>query len=78
MRFGELRERLRKRPFEPFRVILSSGESCEVRRPETALLLKSRILVAERDGRGRPPEVAVWCDFTEIAAVETIAASNGQ
>ena len=48
-----MRETLQKlldsRPFEPFVVQLSSGESYEVRHPEMAALMKTRLFVAMPD-----------------------------
>jgi hypothetical protein len=47
-----LRTWLTKRPFEPFRVTASSGETFDVRHPEMAMLTMREFLVGigERDG----------------------------
>ena len=47
MSHDALNEMLRRRPFIPFRVRLSSGECHDVRHPEMAMLLKSRIVIAD-------------------------------
>lgn len=39
------REMLARRPFQPVRVTLSSGQSYEVRHPEMALLTRTSLLV---------------------------------
>jgi hypothetical protein len=39
------RELLSQRPFKPFRLVMSSGESYEVRHPEMAWLTRTSILV---------------------------------
>ncbi len=78
MSFRELQKRLQHRPFEAFRVVLSSGESHEVRHPEMALLLKGGIEIAEPDAKGEPPEVATWCSLLHTTAIEPIAAKNGR
>jgi hypothetical protein len=78
MSVRELRHRLQKQPFEPFRVVLSSGESYEVRHPEMALLLRGGIYVAEPDAKGELPEVPAWCSYLHITAIEPIAAKNGR
>ena len=70
-----LREKLTRRPFEPFRVRLSSGDTYDVRHPENALLVRSGIYVAVPEPGGELPEVPVWCSFLHVAAVEPI--SNG-
>ncbi len=67
-----LRDVLTRRPFEPFRIILSSGDFYEVRHPENALLLRSGIYVAQHDN-GDLPERAVFCSLAQIAAIETPA-----
>lgn len=78
MSFGERQKRLRKSPFEPFRIALSSGEPDEVRHSEMPLLLDGGIEVAEPDGRGELPEVAKWCSLLPITAIEPIPAKNGR
>ena len=55
----ELQKRLRKQPFEPFRVVLSSGDAYEVRHPEMALLLKGGIYVAVPDEAASFPKTAM-------------------
>lgn len=57
---------LRRRPFEPFQIRLSDGEKYDVRHPEMALLLKSRIVVAV------PEDRMVICPLLQIASVETL------
>jgi hypothetical protein len=43
MSVAAIKEMLSRRPFEPFRVRLSSGDAYEVRHPEMALLLRNGI-----------------------------------
>lgn len=40
-----IKKRLEHRPFEPFRLLISSGEEVEVRHPEMAILTRSSIAV---------------------------------
>lgn len=65
-----IRDRLSHRPFEPFRVCLSSGERYDVRHPEMALLVRNGVLIAVPDANGEPPEVPVRCSFFHVAAIE--------
>ena len=65
---------LRRRPFEPIRLRLSSGDVYEVRHPENALLLRGGVYVA-LGSEGDLPERAVFCSLLHIAAVETVAAA---
>jgi len=42
-----IREMLNRRPFEPFEVIMSSGERHLVKHPEFAILMLSRVIVTD-------------------------------
>jgi hypothetical protein len=68
-----VRELLFRRPFQPFRIRLSSGDTFDVRHPENALLVKSGLCLALPDERGELPELPLWCSFLHIAAVEPLA-----
>lgn len=59
-------ELLRRRPFEPFLVRLSNGESHPVRHPELALVTKSKLVIAEPE-----TDRVVICALLHIASVET-------
>ena len=78
MSVREFNHRVQKQPFEPLRVVLSSGESHEVLHPEMALLLRGGIYVAELDANGELPEVPAWCSVLHITAIELISARNGR
>lgn len=73
-----LKDLLSRRPFEPFRVRLSSGDAYEVRHPEMALLLRNGIYVAVPNGGDELPEQAVWCSLLHVAAVEPLTAGKGK
>ena len=73
MSAAAIKESLSRRPFEPFRIRLSSGDAFEVRHPENALLARSGIYVSAPDDKGELPEVAAWCSFLHLAAIEPIA-----
>ena len=45
MSVHSFRELLKKEPFQPFRLVMSSGQSYQVRRPEMAMLTRTDILV---------------------------------
>ena len=65
MSIDVLRDVLARRPFEPFRIILSSGDFYEVRHPENALLVRSGMYVAQHDN-GDLPERAIFCSLPHI------------
>ena len=48
MRPEELRDHLRKRPFRPFRLILTDGRTFEVRHPELAVIGRTTVAVGLR------------------------------
>lgn len=77
MSVAALKERLSRRPFDPFRVALSSGDRYEVRHPEMALLLRNGSYIAQPDADEELPENAVWCGLLHVAAVEPIPAKAG-
>ena len=47
MNAESIREMLNRRPFEPFEVVMSSGERHIVKHPEFAILLPSRVIVTD-------------------------------
>ena len=47
MNADAIREMLNRRPFEPFEVVMSSGERHVVKHPEFAILLPSRLIVTD-------------------------------
>jgi hypothetical protein len=65
MNHEAMQELLRRQPFEPFEIRLTNGEKYEIRHPEMALLLKTRIIIAQPDDR------TVICPLLHIASVET-------
>lgn len=69
--------RLRRRPFVPFRIILSSGTTYDVLHPEMLFVSKSGVTVAiyDKDQRPSPEEIPVresLISFLHIAATEDL------
>jgi hypothetical protein len=61
-----IRELLQRRPFQPFVIRMSNGDVFEVKHPELALLLKTRIII------GDPENDRSWiCSLVHINAIET-------
>lgn len=70
------RELLTKRPFQPFRVVMSSGQAYEVRHPEMAFLTRSDLLVGIGSTKeGVPAEFRI-CALLHVTTVEPIGASE--
>ncbi len=66
------REILAKRPFEPFRLVMSSGQSYEVRHPEMAWLTRTDILVGiDETNEGVPAEFRI-CSLLHVATIEPL------
>lgn len=66
------RELLSQRPFRPFRLVISSGQSYGVRHPERALLTRSDMLVGVgATDEGVPAEFRI-CSLLHVATVEPI------
>lgn len=66
------RELLSQRPFRPFRLVMSSGQTYEVRHPEMALLTRTSILVGvDITEEGIPAEFKI-CSLLHVTAVEPL------
>jgi hypothetical protein len=64
------RDLLTARPFRPFRLVMSSGQTYEVRHPEMALLTRTSILVGvDVADDGVPAEFKI-CSLLHVTAVE--------
>jgi len=70
MNADEIRELLRREPFEPFRIKLTSGDAYDIRDPNSVALGRNRAFVAF-------PDTDRWTFFAylHIAAVESLQAA---
>lgn len=76
MTLQTFREVLAERPFKPFRLVMSSGMTYEVRHPEVVLLTRTSILVGIDDpGDGVPAESKI-CSLLHVSAIEPINAPS--
>jgi hypothetical protein len=73
MTLQTFRNLLATRPFQPFRLVMPSGETYDVRHPEMAMLTQSDLLVGTdiRDD-GVPAEFKI-CALLHVATLEPIA-----
>jgi hypothetical protein len=69
MRPEEFRNHLRKRPFVPFRVHLSNGDTYDVRHPELAIVSAREIIISRGAKNDDIPEGYVYCDPLHIKHV---------
>jgi hypothetical protein len=67
------RELLTQQPFKPFRLVMSSGQTYEVRHPEMAMLTRTDLLVGigETDD-GVPAEFKI-CSLLHVSAIEPLS-----
>jgi hypothetical protein len=66
------REILRRTPFEPFRVVLSSGESYNILHPEMAFVTAKALILALPDSSASEGERLSFCSYLHVAHVETL------
>jgi len=78
MRPEELRDHLRKQPFQPLRVTLTDGRTFEVRHPELAII--GRSTVAVNLARRGDPEAAfdrmTTIPLVDVLRVEPVGSSR--
>lgn len=65
MNADAIRELVRRQPFVPFVIRLSSGESHEVRHPESILVTKTRVVITDP----QEDRIAV-CSFMHVTSVD--------
>ena len=70
MRTSEIDNQLHQRPFVPFKLCMSDGNSFEVRHPEMILVSRTIIVVALHEARDGRPEGFVFCDPVHIIRIE--------
>ena len=76
MKVSTILELLRKKPFEPLRVTMSSGEQYEIFLPEFVVPLASGLIVSfpeqERNGKVAPTDEFAILSYLHIASFDTI------
>lgn len=63
-----LRSMLRKLPFEPLEVHLSSGDMYLIRHPEFAMVLKNTLVVGDPE-----TDHVAWCSLIHVASIQKAA-----
>jgi hypothetical protein len=75
MRPNEIEKHRRKTPFQPFRLILSNGQSYEVRHPEMIFVSRTNVIIATAIGEDNIVEDTIFCDPIHVSNIELI---NGE
>jgi len=60
-----LRKFIDQKPFEPFAVQLSSGQTYRVSHPEAVMLLKNTLVIGDPE-----TDAVIWCALIHIAAIK--------
>jgi hypothetical protein len=69
------RELLAQRPFKPFRLVMSSGQSYDVGHPEMAMLTKTDLLVGIGDTDDGVPAEFKICSLLHVSAIEPLGSA---
>lgn len=67
-----VREKLARDPFQPFRVCVTSGDAYVVRNPDLVVVMKSEMFIAQPNS-----DRHAFVPLIHIAAVETLDGANG-
>lgn len=70
-----LRQMMTQQPFVPFEVVTSSGDRYEVRGPDQAMLLKTRMFIALPPEQGDVPDRSATLSLLHIVGVEKLHAA---
>jgi hypothetical protein len=66
----------RKKPFEPFRLLVTDGTTYDIRHPEFCMVLQTSVIVGVPGSpAGNVPERAEWIDARHIVKVIPLAQS---
>jgi hypothetical protein len=66
-----LRDWMQRRPFQPFRITMSSGDAYEIRHPEMAFLTRAEIIIGLGE-RGGIPSRHRTVSLLHVTAAEPI------
>jgi len=72
MNSATFRELLRANPFQPFRIVMASGEKFDIRKPDAAFLTQSSIQVGVDIGNDGIPENFRICSYLNVKEVQRL------
>ena len=76
MTVQNFRELLAAKPFQPFRLVMSSGKTYEVRHPEMAFLSRTSIYVGVDIADDNVPADYRICSLLHVTAIEPLSAAT--
>lgn len=78
MRAEELMELLRVRPFAPLRIVMTDGQTYDIRHPDMVLVLRQRVDIGiQPDPKTGVLDRVDHCSLLHIVRVEPLATSAG-
>ena len=77
MTVQDFRDLLKHQPFEPFRLVMSSGLAYDVRHPEMAFLSRTSIYVGVDEADDGIPADFRMCSLLHVTAVEPLKSVSG-
>jgi hypothetical protein len=78
MTIQTFRELLAQQPFRPFKLVMSNGQSYEVRHPEMAMLTKTDMLVGVDIAEDGVPAEFRICSLPHVTAVEPLGGPSAK
>ena len=72
MRADELRALLDRRPFEPIRLHISSGQTVDIKHPEMAFVTRSLVVVGVTASGERVADYAVHYNLLHVVKIEPL------
>ena len=72
MRADELRVRLDRRPFEPIRLHISSGQTVDIKHPEMAFVTRSLVVVGVTAADSKVADYAIYYNLLHIVKIEPL------
>ena len=72
MRTDELRVLLDRRPFEPIRLHITSGQTVDIKHPEMALVTRSLVVVGVTDSDARVADYAIHYNLLHVVKIEPL------
>lgn len=72
MRWQDVKNHLKRVPFEPFRVYLSDGSSYEIPHPDFAYVTGREVVIGRGALDENTPERSVYCNPLHITRIEPL------
>jgi len=72
----EIREQVRRQPFQPFLIHLANGSAYEVKHPEMILVTQTLVVVAAAPADDEVPAEKAFCDPFQATHLEPIQSTQ--